>query len=144
MAERRKAADDAEVAFYNEQIEDVKGTLETAKQMEAAASRGAARLEKRAATIEASPATPSKSGGDAASRRRQKSRNQASSAPIHATNRNSATTPESMMLDAVRRRRRIVRPWFFFTCCSGGSHVSNRIRTSAVNRAMQFPRMIAS
>jgi hypothetical protein len=34
MAERRKAADDAEVAFYNEQIEDVKGTLETAKQME--------------------------------------------------------------------------------------------------------------
>jgi ABC-type Na+ efflux pump permease subunit len=60
MAERRKAADDAEVAFYNEQIEDVKGTLATAKQMEAAASRGAARLEKRAATIEASPATPSK------------------------------------------------------------------------------------
>jgi hypothetical protein len=95
MSERRKAVDDAEAAFCNEQTEDAKGTLETAKELEAAASRGAARIETRAATIETPPATPSKSGRDAASNRRRKSRTQASSTPTLATNGNSANTPES-------------------------------------------------
>jgi hypothetical protein len=95
MSERRQAADDEEIAIYNEQIEDIKVTIETAKQMEAAASRSATSIEKRNTYIEASQTTPSRSGGDAANRRRRRIGSPVGSVPAHATNRSRDTTPES-------------------------------------------------
>jgi hypothetical protein len=44
MSEKRKAADEEEVTFYETQTTDVKLSLATAKQMQEAASRNAARI----------------------------------------------------------------------------------------------------
>jgi hypothetical protein len=45
ISERRQPVDDAEVGFYNMQIEEAKVTVATAKQMEAAAGHSAACIE---------------------------------------------------------------------------------------------------
>jgi hypothetical protein len=92
MSERRQAVEDAEVGFYNMQIEEVKVTLATAKQMEAAAGCSAARIEMAATNhIEGAAAALGNNASDA---RRNKHRSTTTpGSPTHTTTRSHATTP---------------------------------------------------
>jgi hypothetical protein len=92
MSERRKAVDDAEVGFYNMQIEEVKVTLATAKQMEAAAGCSAARIEMAVTNqIEGAAAALSNNASDAIQSKRRSTTTPGT--PTQATTMSCDSTP---------------------------------------------------